>query len=120
CVAVENRHSLRHRGELPPLRHNWTPDMLEKLLRICVFGGGFVDGLRGEGQDIYWITDDDAIVATDDAKADAGLLMGSFRHRYPGETPKLFLGVASLFDDGLRAEDLLAIPDLAAGAFSES
>ena len=69
CVAVENKHSLRNRGELPPLRHNWTPEMVEKLLRICVFGGGFVGGLRGQGQDLYWITDDDAIVATDEAKA---------------------------------------------------
>jgi len=120
CVAVEKAHSIRNWGELPPLRYNWTPDTLEKLLRVCVFGGGFVDGLRGPGQDLHWITDNDAIVATDDAKADAGTLMSSFIHKYPGETPKLSLGIASKFDDGLRAEDLLANPDLAAGACSES
>jgi hypothetical protein len=119
CVAVEKRHSLRSRGKLLPLQHKWTPDTLEKLLRICVFGGGFVDGLRGDGQNIFWITDDDAIVATDNAKADACGLMGSFLHSYPGEEPEIKLGIASGFDDGLRAEDLLAIPDLAAGAFSE-
>jgi hypothetical protein len=119
CVAVEKRHSLCNRGELPRLQHNWTPDTLEKLLRICIFGGGFVDGLRGHGQNLFWITDDDAIVATDNAKADAAGLMGSFLHTYPGEKPMIKLGIASGFDDGLRAEDLLAIPDLAAGACSE-
>ena len=41
--------------------------------------------------------------------------------QYPDENPLFRLGVASEFtDDGLRAEDLLAIPDLAAGAFSET
>ena len=30
------------------------------------------------------------------------------------------VGVASQFDDDLRAEDLVAIPDLAAGAYSET
>jgi hypothetical protein len=119
CVAVEKAHSIRNWGDIPPLRYNWTPDTLEKLLRICVFGSGFVDGLRGERQDIYWITDDDAIVATEDAKADATTLMGSFIHRYAGENPMLYLGIGSLFNDGLRAEDLLAIPDLAGGACSE-
>lgn len=119
CVAVEKTHSLRNRGQLPPLQHNWTVDTLEKLLRICVFGGGFVDGLRGNGQNLFWITDDDAIVATDHAKKDAARLMGSCLHPFPGEKPTVILGIASLFDDGLRAEDLLAIPDLAAGAFSE-
>ena len=47
--------------------------------------------------------------------------MTSCLFQYPDEKPLFALGVASEFtDDGLRAEDLLAIPDLAAGAFSET
>jgi hypothetical protein len=119
CVAVDKAHSLRDRGTLRPLQHDWAPDTFEKLLRICVFGGGFVDGLRKEGQTLFWLTDDDAIVATENAQKDAAGLMGGYLHKHPGETLLVKLGIASQFDDGFRAEDLLAIPDLAAGAFSE-
>ena len=47
--------------------------------------------------------------------------MTSCLYPYPDEKPLFALGVASEFtDDGRRAEDLVAIPDLAAGAFSET
>lgn len=47
-------------------------------------------------------------------------VMGGLLHKYTVEYPQIRLGVASLFaDDEMRAEDLVAIPDLAAGAFSE-
>jgi DNA-binding PucR family transcriptional regulator len=121
CVAVEKSFSLTGKDRLPPLQHSWAADPLEKLLEICVFGGGFVDGLRGAGQDLHWITDDDAIVATDAAQDDAGNLMGSFLHKYPEEFLRIGLGVASQFsDDDRRAEDIVAIPDLAAGPFCEA
>ena len=79
-----------------------------------------VDGLRGAGQNVHWITDDDAIVATEKAQVDAMTLMGGLLHKYPDEHLVVNLGVASKFtDDERRAEDIVAIPDLAAGAFSE-
>src|SRR5712671_778010 len=78
-----------------------------------------VDGLRGVGQNIHWITDDDSTVSTEKAKDDAVTLMAGLLHKYPNEKPQIGLGIASQFDDDRRAEDLVAIPDLAAGAFSE-
>jgi hypothetical protein len=119
CVGVEKGYSLPQ-GHLPPLQHNWAPDPLKKLLEICVFGGGFVDGLRGPGQNLDWITDDDAIVSTEKAQIDAINLMGGQLHGHPEEYSQVRLGIASKFDDDRRAEDLVAIPDLAAGAFSET
>jgi hypothetical protein len=122
CIAVEKSHSISASEDLiPTLRHTWTTDTLQKLLRICVFGGGFVDGLRGRGQRLHWITDDDAIVVNDNAKHDAAAIMGGLLHKDVNEYLEVGLGVASLFkEDDMRAEDLVAIPDLAAGAFSES
>ncbi len=120
CVAVEKKHFLSPEFEYE-FKHLWTPDTLQKLLRIGVFGGGLVDGLRGPNQRLHWITDDDAIVSNGNAKVDAINVMGQQLHPFPGEHPKVQLSIAGLFtDDEMRAEDLVAIPDLAAGAFSES
>lgn len=119
CVGVEKGYSLP-KNELPPRQHDWSADTLNKLLEICIFGGVMVDGLRGNGQNVHWITDDDAIVSTDKAKGDALNLMGKLIHKHPNERLEIKLGIASQFNDDLRAEDLVAIPDLAAGAFSET
>lgn len=118
CVGVEKGFSFP-KDELPPRLHDWTPDTLNKLVEVCVFGGVLVDGLRTRGQPVHWITDDDSTVSTEQAKADATNLMGGLFHKHPDEYLEVGLGIASQFDDGLRAEDLVAIPDLAAGAYSE-
>ena len=121
CVGVEKSFQLAPREALEPLQYDWVPEPLEKLLEICTFGAGLINGLRSPGQSIRWITDDDAIVVKPEARADAAGLMASGLFRYPDEQPQFGLGVASEFTkDGLRAEDLLAVPDLAAGAFSET
>jgi hypothetical protein len=101
CVGVEKAYSLPL-DHLPPLQHDWAPDPLKKLLEICVFGGGFVDGLRGTGQNLRWITDDDAIVSTEKAQVDAMNLMGGHMHKYPEEYLQVGLGIASKFDDERR------------------
>jgi len=119
CVGVEKGYSLSQ-DNLPLLEHDWVADPLQKLLEICVFGGIVIDGLRGVGQNVHWITDDDAIVSTEKAQLDAMNLMGGILHKYSDEHLEVALGIASKFDDERRAEDLVAIPDLAAGAFSET
>lgn len=119
CIGVEKGYSLP-KDQLPPRQHEWTADTLNKLLEVCFFGSVMVNGLRGNGQNVHWITDDDAIVSTDKAKSDVMTLMGGLLHTYPHERLEIGLGIASKFDDDLRAEDLVAIPDLAAGAFSET
>ena len=119
CVGVEKGFSFP-KDDLPDRQHDWTPDTLNKLIEICVFGSVMVDGLRSEGQLVHWITDDDSTVSTEYAKNDAAHMFGSLLHNYPDERVEIGLSIASQFDDGLRAEDLVAIPDFAAGAFSET
>lgn len=119
CFGVEKGFSLA-RQDFLPWQHDWTPDTLNKLFEICIFGGAMIDGLRGPGQNIHWISDDDSTVANDKAKNDAITLMGGLLHTYPGEYPDFDLSIASRFDDERRAEDLVSIPDLAAGAYSET
>jgi hypothetical protein len=120
CIAVEKSYSLST-GFLEPLRHDWAAGPREKLHEICFFGAVVVNGLRGSGQNVHWITDDDAIVSTEKAQADAVNLMGSILHKHPDEALEVALGIASKFiDDDRRAEDIVAIADLAAGAYSET
>lgn len=119
CVAVEKSYSLS-KDSLPPLLHDWAAEPLEKRLEICFFGSVVVNGLRGSGQNVFWITDDDAIVSTEGAQVDAMNLMGGCLHKHPEEHQEVRLGIASEFtDDDRRAEDIVAIPDLAAGANAE-
>ena len=94
-------------------------DLSKKLVEVCAFGAGLVDGLRSIGQNLHWITDDDEIISTENAQRDAMKLFGGLMHTYPKENPQCSLGIASKFDDDRLAEDLVAISDLAAGAFSE-
>ena len=119
CIGVEKGLSLP-KEHLPSRQHDWTADTFNKLIEICVFGGVMVDGLRGAGQSVHWITDDDSTVANERARNDAMALMGGLLHKYPDEYLEVSLGIASQFDDDRRAEDLVAIPDLAAGAYSET
>lgn len=118
CIGVEKGFSLS-KNHLPLWQHQWTADTLNKLVEICVFGAVMVDGLRGADQNVHWITDDDSTVSTAKARNDAMNLMGGLLHKYPDEYLDVSLGIASQFDDERRAEDLVAIPDLAAGAYSE-
>lgn len=121
CVAVEKTFQLASKETLPSLKNNWVREPLEKLVEICTFGAGLVNGLRSPGQNVQWLTDDDAIVVNEAALTDARALMTSCLFPYHDEKPLFALGVASEFtEDGRRAEDLLAIPDLVAGAYSEA
>lgn len=121
CVGIEKSFQFAMREDLEPLQYDWAPEVLEKLAQICTFGGGLVSGLRNPEQNVGWLTDDDAIVVKPEARADASDLMKNCLYRYPDEKATFGMGVASDYtEDGLLAEDLLAIPDLAAGAFSET
>jgi hypothetical protein len=117
CIGVEKGFSFP-KDNLPARQHDWAPDSLNKLVEICLFGSVMINGLRMAGQPLQWITDDDSIVSNDKSQEDALALIAGFIHRHGDELPDMSMGIASKFDDGLRAEDLVAIPDLAAGAFS--
>ena len=100
---------------------HWKAPMAEKLLRIvhtiCYFSGL----LSIEGQKIFWMTDDDAIMANADKKKATGMLLSRL---LPAYTTKEYgsIGMATPFDDendgndGSNISDLLSYPDLVAGS----
>jgi hypothetical protein len=128
CVAVEKSISSLYWNGLPTAVDiarlsglAWAPAVFEKLFRILHFGSFLVSGLCRPGQNLHWITDEDAIVANEVFQADVCRIVSQvFRHYYPHEMKDLALGIAGKFDDVRRAEDLISIVDLAGGALSES
>lgn len=99
---------------------DWTKSTREKALRIMHMLGFFVSGFSSELQNVIWITDDDSIAANHDRLKQLtesfGAIIGMYTKHGLGH---LRVGTTQT-DDGTRwIEDLCAIPDLVAGAYSE-
>jgi hypothetical protein len=127
CVAIEKSIALMSSFRLPSgddiakwSSLPWKPRVLEKLIRVSLFGSFLVGGLCRQGQNLHWITDEDEIVPNEDYQKDAAQIMGGMLHQYCTEKMgQISLGIAGKFEDDRRAEDLISIVDLAGGAFSE-
>jgi len=78
-------------------------------------------GISCSGQNIYWVSDEDQIVANDERKSDAARMLSAYTSLYV-QHPLGELGIGTTaLDPGDRGEeDLAAIPDLVAGALAES
>lgn len=100
----------------------WDKQALEKLARVAHLLNLLLAGMSRPGQNVLWITDNDAIAANQQLAGDAGALLDHLGHEYmEHRLGELTLVVAGAVDprDRQLAEDLLAIPDLAAGAIAE-
>jgi hypothetical protein len=106
--------------DFEPLRTLSAP-VGEKLMRVVSLLGLLIAGFSGPGQDVFWATDEDAIAANAcrvrdlvDALAlvSSNLLDHDLRH--------LRVATAGQDKGDLSLEDLLAIPDIAAGGLSDA
>jgi hypothetical protein len=121
CVAVEKSLAESTLGYRMDGFDDIKPRVLAKLVKISLLGSLLVGGLSGSGQNLLWITDDDEIVSNERTQAAASAVAGTMLKRFcPQGFGDIHLGIAGKFDDGRRAEDLCAIPDLAGGAVAET
>ncbi len=106
--------------EFAPLREFSAP-VAEKFMRVVHVLSLLLAGLSAPGQDVLWVTDEDSIAANPArvrhlcealAFASSRCLSHSLRH--------LRVATAKQDSGDLSLEDLLAIPDLAAGALSSA
>lgn len=98
----------------------WKPAILEKVLRAVHLVSFLVAGLSGPDQDIHWYTDDDAIAPSLARLYDVCEIYKRVSSHYIQHPMRHFRFGTSQTDDGsLRLEDLLALPDLAAGALAD-
>jgi hypothetical protein len=99
---------------------HWPGGVLEKALRVAHFVGLFVAGLSSRHQDLWWLTDEDDIVANEQRLREFVNLFGGISSQYlKHEMGHCRIGTTKL-DKGKRNwEDLASIPDLVAGALCE-
>jgi len=98
----------------------WKPNVLEKAFLILHISGLLVAGLAEPGQDLLWFTDQDPIAANDQRVCELTQLFTWISSFYLTFDMKHCRCGTSRCDSGtLQIEDLLAIPDLVAGALSE-
>ena len=117
-VDLETFNAQR-RGEFNNQWHkNWKLRPFQHSLQVALLTAYFVAGLASEGQRLMWVSDQDEAFANLNFHIDTGNFftrcLGTF-----GIHPKFFSSIAistSEIDcDGRYFEDLLAIPDIAAG-----
>ena len=98
----------------------WNAEITERLLRVVHFMSFFLTGLCRSGQDVLWVTDEDAIVPNEDRVRDLCNVFGNVSSSYLDRNLGHFRLATTRQDSGDRqAEDLVAIPDLIAGALVE-
>jgi hypothetical protein len=98
----------------------WKPAVRERLLRILHLSTFLLSGLSSDGQNVLWVIDEDEVAANVDqltqltnvfSRISSNSLAHGLGHLRCGTTRS---------DDGsLALEDLVAVCDLAAGAFCE-
>jgi hypothetical protein len=100
--------------------HTWKPGSLEKLLRIGHMGSLMISGMIAANQNILWISDEDEIAANITKHREATRYFAHCLGYYLKQNYGHFrLGTAKSDNGSMEVEDLLAIPDLAAGALAE-
>lgn len=97
----------------------WKPKTLEKALVLIHLASLFLAGLSAAGQDVLWFHDEDDFVADDERLRDfVKAFAWVSSHYLPHMLRHLRIGTTRS-DTGHRGiEDLVAIPDLVAGAWS--
>jgi hypothetical protein len=103
-------------GKLAP----WAPRAFRKLTTIGHLAGIVVQGLRGDGQDLIWITDEDEIAPNPDKHAETTLIFSHLLSSYcTGPMGHFRFGTTASDPGDLHIEDLASVPDLAAGCLNE-
>jgi hypothetical protein len=107
------------RPELAPFR-GWKPHVVERLIRATYIVGLLVSGLSAPRQNVLWVTDEDDIAAN--PRRLRQLVQATCNvtsHLAPHDLGTLRIATAASDKWRLGSRDLLAIPDLIAGALVE-
>jgi len=98
----------------------WAAKPFEKLSRVGHFGAMIVEGVRADGQNLLWITDQDEIAPNILKHAEATRVIGHLLNHYcTGDMGHFLFGTTASDTGDLLTEDLAAVPDLAAGGLNE-
>ena len=99
---------------------HWPNPIFEKLLRVLHFISFFVAGLSRPHQDVFWFTDEDAIVPNAEKLHEVNSLLAHIASHYLQHDMGNLRCRTTKCDDGSRLiEDFTSVPDLVAGALAE-
>lgn len=102
------------------LRAFWKPTVVDRLMWVIYLSIFLISGLSVAGQDVMFVIDEDEVAANVPQLTKLTELFGRAYSNLEGPMMgHLRCGTAKSDDGSLVLEDLLAIPDLAAGAVSE-
>jgi hypothetical protein len=98
----------------------WRPKVFERLLRVVHLIGLLLAGLSAPQQNVLWITDEDEIAPNRDRLNQVASIFSTVvSHYLPHSLGHCRIGTTNIDMPDRALEDLVAIPDLAAGALSE-
>ncbi|MGD0898918.1 MAG: hypothetical protein ABR915_13855 [Thermoguttaceae bacterium] len=99
------------------IQSNWNAPQFENMLRIVHFLSVLLAEIMGDCHSIEWVSDRDDIFANDDRCQDVTRVLRLSLGTYlPGVSAHILVGTSEIDTGDLGVEDLLAIPDFAAGA----
>lgn len=107
------------------LYRHWKPEAFEKLLRVVHFLTFLVARLSAQGQRIIWYTDEDDIAPNANREdrrrtRELGSIWANvISHYVPQRIPQVVIGTEKDDEPTKSLSDLLAIPELACGAWCE-
>jgi hypothetical protein len=102
------------------LKGSWSAKSLENMFRIVHFVSLVIAGLAKPNQNIYWISDEDEILANPTRSSDVAGLISALTSLYVEHSlGELGVGTTRLDEGDRLEEDFAAVSDLAAGAVSE-
>jgi hypothetical protein len=98
----------------------WKPEPIERALRVMHFASLILRGISTTGQDVWWFTDQDDIVANEQRLTSFVSIMATISSHYlPHTLRHLRIGTTTCDTESRDIEDYVAIPDFAAGAIQE-
>jgi hypothetical protein len=107
--------------ELVVAERGWNQNAFHKLCLVASLGSLLIRGLSGPTQDILWLTDQDEIAPNPTKHDHAGHVIHHHISTYASQNKGRLVFVTTEADiTGRRLEDVVAIPDLAAGALGET
>ncbi len=102
------------------LKGTWRAKSLENMFRIVHLVSTVIAGLVKPNQNIYWISDEDEILANPTRSSDVAGLISAFTSMYVKHgLGELGVGTTKVDEGDRLEEDFAAVADLAAGAVSE-
>jgi hypothetical protein len=113
---TEDYHAETVFGGLGP----WTARAFGKLSRVGHLAAMVIEGVRADGQNLTWITDEDEIAPNPAKHAEATRFIGHLLNHYcTGNMGHFRFGTTASDSGDLLIEDLAAVADLAAGGLQE-